>query len=267
MQQFNNKKIILTGASRGIGLSLMQKLSALGAQLIVVARDYDLLKLHADKLENVTIFQADLSDAVDVVEFTDFVKVKWPKADYLINNAGILNELDFYHFHSAVKFRQMVTDEVNVNLLAPMLIVQELLPVLMLGKNHHEKAKIINVMSALGRVPKITAPVYAATKAGLELFSRVLSYQSEGRAIDVQVVVPDLVATDLIKGHIEHAHMTADEAAEQIIAGMRGNAFMIYLGRTKKLFLLHRFVPKIAYKIIRRFTDPYYIKLKSNKTP
>ena len=245
----------------------MQQLSALGAELIVVARNYDLLKQHADKLDNVTIFQADFGDAKEVIEFTDFVKETWPAADYLINNAGILNELDFYHFKSGAKFRQMVTDEVNVNLLAPILIVQELLPILLLNKNHHQKAKIVNIMSALGRVPKITAPVYAATKAAIELFSRVLSYQSEGRAVDIQVVVPDLVATDLIKSHIEHAHMTADEAAEQIIAGMRGDGFMIHLGRTKRLFLLHQFVPKIAYKIIRRFTDPHYIKLKSNKTP
>lgn len=267
MQQFKNKKIVLTGASRGIGLSLMQKLSAMGAELIVVARNYDLLKQQAEKLENVIIFQADLSDVKDVIEFTDFVKQQWPKADYLINNAGILNELDFYHYNDAAIFRQMVMDEVNVNLLAPMLIVQELLPILMLDKKHQEKAKIVNVMSALGRVPKITAPVYAGTKAAVELFSRVLSYQSEGRAIDIQVVVPDLVATDLIKDHIEHAYMTADEAADQIIEGMMSSEFMIYLGRTKRLFLLHRFVPKIAYKIIRRFTDSHYFKLKFNKMP
>ena len=111
--------------------------------------------------------------------------------------------------------------------------MQELSAILLLDKKHHQKAKIVNVMSALGRVPKITAPVYAGTKVGVELFSRVLRYQSEGRAIDIQVMVPDLVATDLIKGHIEHAHMTADEAAVQIIACMRNGDFMIYLGRTK----------------------------------
>lgn len=265
--KFKNKKIILTGASRGIGLSLMQKLSAAGAELIVVARNYELLQQHAQTLVNVTIFQADLGDAKDVVEFANFVKQKWQRADYLINNAGILNELDFYNCNSNVIFNQMMADEVNINLLAPMLLTHELLPILMLERNQFSKAKIVNISSALGRVPKITAPVYAGTKAGLELFSRVLGYQSEGRAIDIQVVVPDLVATDLIKGQIENAHMTADDAAVQILDGMMGSQFMIYLGRTRKLFLLHRILPSIAYKIIRRFTDEHYIKLKSNKIP
>lgn len=260
MNEFMGKKIVLTGASRGIGLSLMQKLSDLGAELIVVARQFE---PQSQKLNNVSFYQADLTDKQQLLGFVDYIQKKLPKIDYLINNVGIQTNMDFFAKPAQIDMIDILDGEIKLNFSATVFLTLQLLPLLMKNSDHHHKAKIVNVGSALARAPKMSSPTYAGTKAAIEAFSRGLKYQCEGRAIDVQVVVPDVVATGMTKDYAKKPTLSADEAADQILNGMQGEEFFIFLGRAKLLYLIHRIWPKLAYKIIRRGSDDQYLKVKN----
>ena len=181
------KKILVTGASRGLGLAIAQKLSA----------DYSLI-LHASKPESFTteipnseILCADLSDIDQVNDFCKKIK-KHGDLYGVINNAGVTYDKPI-NFQPEREIETMI----NVNLKAPILICKTAMKIF--GLN--QQGVIINISSVVGETGNAFQSVYAATKAGLVAFSRSLAQEAgaanQEHAIRVLSVSPGFIVTDM----------------------------------------------------------------------
>ena len=183
----SQKKILITGASRGLGLAIAQKLSA----------DYSLI-VHASKPEsfvteipNSEILCADLSDINHVNDFCKKLK-KHGDLYGVINNAGVTYDKPI-NFQPEREIETMI----NVNLKAPILICKTAMKIF--GLN--QRGVIINISSVVGETGNAFQSVYAATKAGLVAFSRSLAQEAgaanQEHAIRVLSVSPGFIVTDM----------------------------------------------------------------------
>ena len=99
-------------------------------------------------------------------------------------------------------------------------------------------------------VPKKSAPVYCATKAGVHIFTKVLRYQLEKTSIKVFEVIPPLVDTEMTKDN-EEKKVTPEFVAKKVIKGLKKDKYEIHIGKVKLLFFIHRLFPSKAYKILK----------------
>lgn len=118
---------------------------------------------------------------------------KYDDINILINNAGVQYNYEFSNEENAHNLIEM---ELNINLVGPILLTSLFLPKLLQKK----EAAIVNVSSGLGFVPKESAPIYCASKAGFHIFSKSLRYQLEKTDIKLFDIIPPLVDTEMTKG-------------------------------------------------------------------
>lgn len=158
----SNHKILITGATRGIGLALLEKFLVLGNAIVAVARNQDALDHLKTIHPHIHTIQADLSDQNSLYNLFQEIKTQHPDINILINNAGI--QINFYdkNFGYEPERTQEWKDEIAINFTSPIELTHLLIPVLMANKH----PAVINVTSVLAVVPKKSAPIYCATKGG-----------------------------------------------------------------------------------------------------
>jgi len=165
-----NKVIIITGASKGLGLALAKYLS-LENTVINISRTQG-----QNLNSKINFFECNLSKMEQIrVTLIEIIKA-FPKIDLLINNAGIMTSS-----HVAVMNPEDISEMVDVNLKAPMIISRYLIRKMMQEKS----GQIINILSMASTLNLLGDSVYAATKAGLETFSKILN--KEGHPFGVHV--------------------------------------------------------------------------------
>jgi len=186
------KKILITGASKGLGLAIAKKLSA----------DYELI-LHASKKESFTvefpgshILCADFSDPEQLAAFCKQLKKEHGETLYgVINNAGLTYDKPL-NFQPDREIDAML----NVNLRAPIMISKVAMKIFGLLN----RGVIINISSVVGESGNAFQSVYAATKAGLVALSRSLAQEAaatnESHNIRVLSVSPGFIETDMTAG-------------------------------------------------------------------
>jgi NAD(P)-dependent dehydrogenase (short-subunit alcohol dehydrogenase family) len=155
---------LVTGATAGIGRAIAQQLAALGADVVVHGRSTERGAETVQEIENsggkARFIAADLSSADDVRRLAD---VAGP-VDILINNAGV------YRFGATADTDDAFFDEhVNLNLRAPYILVQELVP----GMAKRGHGAVVNISTLAASTPARQAGIYGATKAAVELLTRV----------------------------------------------------------------------------------------------
>jgi 3-oxoacyl-[acyl-carrier protein] reductase len=183
------KKILITGASRGLGLAISKKLSS----------QYQLV-LHASSADsfisippNSQILCADLSDPEQVTSFCKQLKKEHGDTLYgIINNAGVT-------FDNSLIFQpeKAIDSMLNVNLRAPIMICKTAMKIFSLSK----QGVIINVSSVVAETGNAFQSVYAATKAGLIALSKSLAQEAaalnETHQIRVLSIAPGFIETDM----------------------------------------------------------------------
>ncbi|MBD3403359.1 SDR family NAD(P)-dependent oxidoreductase [candidate division GN15 bacterium] len=181
-------RILITGASRGIGRATANKLADKGRTLFLQGRDEAALKRVAEEVErrgaSATVLAADLSDTRAIERMVDSVGEE--SVDVLINNAGL----------AIVKPVDQITIEewqesLAVNVTAPFLLSQRLL------SNMSEGAAIVNLLSIAASNGFPTWSSYCATKFALDGFSRALREELRSRGIRVITVSPSATNTEL----------------------------------------------------------------------
>ena len=155
---------LVTGATAGIGQAVALQLAALGAEVVVHGRSAERGAKTVQDVQNIggraRFVAADLSDADDVRRLAAEVG----PIDILINNAGV------YKFGATVDTDDAFFDEhVNLNLRAPYILVQQLVP----GMAERGHGVVVNVSTVAAAVPAQAGGIYGATKAGVELLTRV----------------------------------------------------------------------------------------------
>ncbi len=168
----NEKVVIVTGASRGLGNAVAQWLSKVGATVALVARSKKALKETAGRLSsktaNVLTISADVADNDDCTRVISQTIKRFGRLDALVNNAGVLAPLGFTLQTDPADWQYNLA----VNLLGPAQLSR-------VAAIHlrESKGKIINVSSGAAETAIEGAGAYCAAKAALNHFSRVLAAQ------------------------------------------------------------------------------------------
>ncbi|MEM9634025.1 MAG: SDR family NAD(P)-dependent oxidoreductase [Pseudomonadota bacterium] len=237
------KTIVLTGGAIGLGRELTRLFCEQGHRLIICGRTQNALEEVRECHSDVITVCVDLASPEGRRRFLDAVHELERPVDLVVHNAALQFAYDFTNSCTPV---ERIETELLVNLLAPIELTVELLPLLKPAAD----ARVVLISSALARVPKKSAPIYCASKAGLSNFARALRYQLEGTGVGVTEVVPDLIVTRMAAGRGDKA-LSAFEAAQKIIAGLAKQQDEIRLGRVPFLYALHRVVPDLAYRILK----------------
>ncbi len=216
---FNDKTVIITGGSEGVGAAAARMFAEAGANLMLVARNKKNLDAIAEELRSKTrveVFAMDVADAEACVDVFKKAAFEFGRVDVLVNNAG-------YHKRGPVEDVD-ATDlgkMIDVNLKAPIVLSRIALPYL----REAGGGAIINVGSLAGRAPIPGSVSYAASKAGLRSFTYGLGLEMGKSGIKVAVVSPGPIDTGFIMADIDATSditfsqplSTAEEVAQAIL--------------------------------------------------
>jgi len=185
--ELRDRRVLVTGASRGLGESLARDFAEAGADVIVVARSIEPLEKLAAAVGGHAI-AADLGDAAQVRGLLDRAEAEVGPVDVLVNNAGIDLVGEF-----ATTEPDDLEQIYNLNLLAPVLLCRAAIPRFLARGGGH----IVNMssMAGVGAFPGLTA--YSSTKAGLTHFTAGLRVELHGLPIGLTVVEVGPFPTDM----------------------------------------------------------------------
>ncbi len=182
---------IVTGASRGIGRAAARRLAAAGAAVVAAARG-DHADAVAEEIRGAggrsVAVSADVTDPRRVEAMVRTALDEYGRVDVLVNNAGIARD--------QLALRMSAADwdaVVATNLTAAFSCARAVLRPMIRQRG----GRIINVGSVVGRMGNPGQANYAASKAGLEGFSRALAREVASRGITVNVVAPGMIDTDM----------------------------------------------------------------------
>lgn len=188
-------KILITGASKGIGLGFLERLVEKN-EILAVSRNLEELEKLKEKYPSIDIFACDLSEPYERERLASYIEVNFRRMNVLINNAGIQKYFDL----SEEKIDFGDFDEIRLNLEAPIHLNNLLLGTLRLNEN----PVIINVSSGLAFHTMASVPVYSATKAALHSYTKSLRHALKNDGIKVIEIIPPAVDTELnFKGRQE----------------------------------------------------------------
>ena len=216
---FQDKTVIITGGSEGVGAATARKFADAGANLMLAARNKKNLEKIADELRDkarVEIFAMDVSDADACVDVFKKAEFEFGRIDILVNNAGY-HERGLAESVAAADLGKII----DVNLRAPIMLTRFALPYL----REAGGGAIINVGSLAGRTPVPGSATYAASKAGLRSFTYSMYEELRGSGIKIGVVSPGPIDTGFIMSDVDIVSdltfsqpiSTADEVAQAVL--------------------------------------------------
>ena len=181
-------RAILTGASRGIGARLAERLAVEGVDMVLAARSLEDIEQLSQRLTGYGVrtvpVQADVTKAEDLESLVAAGEASLGGIDLLINNAGI----EHYERYELID-PEIIRAIVETNLVAPQVLTRLVLPQMVKRRRGH----ILNIASLAGRTVMPYNTVYSASKHGLVGFSWSLRAELESYGIGVSVVCPGFV--------------------------------------------------------------------------
>lgn len=222
--QLNTARVVLTGATGGLGEALAHQLARTGASLLLSARDQGRLDRLAQELKGgCRTVVADLADDGGVERLA--VAAQAFGANVLINNAGVGGFGLFDEQGWAEVNRILAT-----NLVVPIRLAQALLPVL----RAHPAAAIVNVGSGFGNVPFAGFAAYSTAKAGLRAFSQSLRRELADTGVRVIHVAPRAIDTALNSPAVRALNAELGHASDRPAAVARLVIDAIVADRTER---------------------------------
>ena len=260
--EIKDKTILITGADGGIGETISRMLVDAGARLIAVGHAKEGLEALVDSLPGSHSYvTADLSKAEGIQAVVDEVHNQGG-IDVLINNAGVA-PFGFLEQQSVAA----ISAQININLLAPMLLIQALLPTL---KQRSEPA-IVNMGSTFGSIGYSGYSAYSASKFGLRGFTEALRRELADTSIRLFYLAPRATLTPInneqvvaMNKELGHTMDQPISVAQHLIKLLqKDKACTRYIGWPEKLFVvINSVLPKVVDKallkqlpIIRRFAQ------------
>jgi len=189
MIDLKNTNIILTGATGGIGNSILEKLITSGANVLATGTNEDKLKLIKEKYENVITEKFDISNHSEIESFVNKANdTLGGKIDVLINNAGITRD------NLSIRMKDDEWQKViDINLTSTFLLSKNSIKKMLKSK----KGKIINITSVVGHTGNIGQANYTASKAGVVAMSKSLALEYGKKNINVNCISPGFITTDM----------------------------------------------------------------------
>ena len=189
MIDLKNKNIILTGATGGIGGSILENLVSSGANVVATGTNDEKLKKIEQNFNQVKTMKFDISKHDEIENFIDQInKFFENKIDVLINNAGITKD------NLSIRMKEEEWNKViNLNLTSTFLLSKNVIKKMLKNKN----GKIINITSVVGHSGNIGQTNYAASKAAVVAMSKSLALEFGKKNITINCVSPGFIATDM----------------------------------------------------------------------
>ncbi|XP_013145893.1 PREDICTED: uncharacterized oxidoreductase YxbG-like [Papilio polytes] len=214
---FNNKVVIITGSSSGIGAATAITFAKEGASVVIVGRNEEKMKNVSNKCESFgkkpLVVKADVSNDADAKRIIDETINKFGKLDILVNNAGISEENDITGDDFMTSFDRIM----NVNLRSVVYLTHLAIPHLI-----KTKGNIINISSVAGLSILGTSAFlsYCTSKAGLNHFSRGVALKLAEHGVRVNIVSPGPVRTDILENpaitNFNWDHFEANTALKRV---------------------------------------------------
>ena len=187
MNDLKENNIIVTGATGGIGNSIIKKLYDAGANILATGTKNEKLEELKKKFQNIQILKFDISQTDNLENFIeDATKQLGGKLDCIVNNAGITQ--DNLAIRMSIEEWKKVID---INLTSTFLISKFAIKKMLKNK----KGKIINITSVVGHTGNLGQTNYTASKAGIVAMSKSLAIEYAKKNININCISPGFIKT------------------------------------------------------------------------
>lgn len=263
VRDLHGRRILITGASSGIGRAIAELVAAEGAHVVLSARSEESLDEAAAALTSrgqvAFAVPGDVTSEDDRKRLLRTVVDRFGGLDVLINNAGVGS---FGHFAESTE--EVLRKVMEVNFFAPAELIRLAIPIL----EHGHQPAIVNVASMCGRRALPAWPEYSASKFALCGLSEALRAEMARFEIDVLLVLPGLTKTGLSKHLIRNAGrmkinydqgMPPEEVAAGVVRAIQKNRPETVLGWDARWILrMNRFFPRFVNRIMNRRVRQLY---------
>lgn len=182
----NNKTILVTGASSGIGRQVAISIAEMGGNIVLTGRNKEELEVTLSKLTkgNHQLYAADLLNETARKELVENL----PELDGIVNSAGVVKPFP-------IKFinQEKIDETLNINYEIPLLLMGELTK----GKKINKNASVVFMSSISGQHPHKGGALYAASKAAIESLSKVFALENYHLGIRSNCISPAMVKTEM----------------------------------------------------------------------
>ena len=208
MSSLKNKNIIVTGASGGIGNSIVEQLYNKGANVLATGTRTEKLDELKKKFENIKILKFDISQHQKIEEFiNDATDKLGGSLDCIVNNAGITKD----NLTIRMSLEEW-TKVIDINLTSTFLMSKYAIKKMLKNK----AGKIINITSIVGHTGNVGQANYTASKAGIVAMSKSLAIEYAKKNINVNCISPGFISTAM-------TDQISEKFKEEIIAKIPSN--------------------------------------------
>jgi len=195
MINFKNKKILITGATGGIGNAIVKKFLSLEGKVLATGTKTEKLEVLKKDFPNINVLKFDISDHSKIEEFIENVSSQLSGLDILINNAGL--NMDNLSLRMKDEEWKKVID---VNLGSTFFLCKYALKKML--KNKY--GKIVNITSVVGHTGNLGQANYAASKAGIIGMSKSLAIEYAKKNITINCVSPGFIQSKMTDNIVEN---------------------------------------------------------------
>ena len=185
MSNLKNKNIIVTGATGGIGNSIIKNLSEAGANLLATGTRNEKLEELKSKFQKINILKFDISQIDKIEDFVEnATKLLGGRLDCIVNNAGI-NQDNLAIRMSFDEWQKVI----NINLTSTFLMTKASIKKMLKNKS----GKIVNITSVVGHTGNLGQANYTASKAGIIAMSKTLAIEYSKKNININCISPGFI--------------------------------------------------------------------------
>ena len=188
MINFKNKKILITGATGGIGYALVNKFTSLEGKVLATGTNDEKLNNLKKKFPDIEVLKFDISKHSEIENFIEEASLKINGIDILVNNAGIT--IDNLSLRMKNEDWQKVID---INLSSTFYICKHAIKKML--KNKY--GRIINITSIVGHTGNLGQANYSASKSGIVAMSKSLAIEYAKKNITINCVSPGFIQTNM----------------------------------------------------------------------
>ncbi len=188
MINFKNKKILVTGASGGIGSEIVKKFVSLGGEVLGTGTKAEKLDLIKKQYQSIKVKKFDISEHSRIEEFIDDVVLELGGLDVLINNAG--TNVDNLSLRMKEEEWKKVID---INLTSTFLLAKHAIKKMLKNKF----GRVVNITSVVGHTGNLGQSNYAAAKSGIIGMSKSLALEYAKKNITINCVSPGFIVSDM----------------------------------------------------------------------
>ena len=189
MNDLRNKKIIVTGASGGIGFSIIEKLNNNGANILATGTKIEKLEDLKKKFENIKILKFDISNSDKIGDFIEKATDELGGSlDCLINNAGVTQD----NLAIRMSFEEW-KKVIDINLSSVFLLSKFAIKKMLKNKS----GKIVNITSVVGHTGNVGQANYTASKAGIVAMSKSFAIEYAKKNININCISPGFIKTNM----------------------------------------------------------------------